>query len=175
MEKKAHCGYLTIRINGESLVKSYTEPSCKTLKFRLPHIKLPFLAGTRNFTLLYQIQWKPTQFWRLNQLNTNLINLLFYKDSYWTPLFKNYFTLDWKTSNGFSDINGNQPRIGLALKKNWVLHFHCGLGVCKLYRCVSHGKFQPLKPTNTIFQVLEWPQSSFPLFMLFSVPCWLKW
>ena len=29
----------------------------------------------------------------------------------------NYFTLDWKTSNGFSDINGNQPRIGLALKK----------------------------------------------------------
>ena len=63
----------------------------------------------------------------------------------------NYFTLDWKTSNGFSDINRNQPRIGLALKKNGVLHFHCDLGDCKLHPCASHGKFQHLKPTNTIF------------------------
>lgn len=48
-----------------------------------------------------------------------------------------YFTLDWKTSNGFSDINGNHPRIGLSFKRNGVLPFPCDLGASKLYHCLS--------------------------------------
>ena len=31
------------------------------------------------------------------------------------------------------------------------MRFHCGLGVCRLHQCASHGKFHHLKPTNTIF------------------------